>query len=253
MGRLAAFCLAASAGASVAGCANTWDDVTSRNFHFRSIWEHSDPVAVLQTSTDGDDRAKAIGALKEPRTHGGSTAEQDQALQWLTQAAVSDSQPVCRLAAIQALGRFTDPRCVPTLIAAYEAAPQMTPEVTVAVRCSALAALGESRQQTAIAFLIREASKASPTEVVDREINQARDVRLAALRALKNFEASAEVSAAMMQILRAEHDVAVLDRARETYVKVAGREPPDYSTAPAAPAPLPGGDAGIQQAGGTKK
>jgi hypothetical protein len=251
MGRAGLLGLAAGLGVNLPGCANTWDDVTSRDFHFRSIWERSEPATVLETSTDGDQRAKAMRALKEPRTNGGTTVEQDRVMQWLNQSAVGDSQPVCRLAAIQTLGRFTDPRCVQILIAAFDAAPQLQPDVAVAVQSSALTALGETRQQTAIAFLIRAASKPTPTEVVDREINQARDVRLAAVRALKNFEASAEVAAAMAQMLRSERDVAVLDRARETYVKVAGREPPDSITSPIAPVPLPGRSDDIKLTGGT--
>ena len=51
--------LAFTAAAGLAGCATTWDDVTSRDFHVRSMWEHTDPMTVLHESTDGDKRAKA--------------------------------------------------------------------------------------------------------------------------------------------------------------------------------------------------
>jgi hypothetical protein len=239
--------------AGVPGCTTTWDDVTSRNFHVRSIWETSDPMTVLHDSTDGDERAKALRALKEPRANGGNDAEQERVIQVLTQAAVNDPQPLCRLAAVQTLGRFTDPRSVQILTAAYDAAPQLPSEVAGAIQSATLVSLGNTKQQTAIAFLVRAATKPTSAEAVDREINQARDVRLAAVRALKSFEGSAEVAAAMVQIMRAERDVALQDRAHETYVKVTGREPPvDSQPAPNAPAPLPSRTDDVKLAGGAK-
>jgi HEAT repeats len=239
--------------AGAPGCTTTWDDVTSRNFHVRSIWESSDPMTVLHDSKDGDERAKAIRVLKEPRVNGGNDVEQERVIQVLTQAAVSDPQPVCRLAAVQTLGRFSDPRNVQILTAAYEAATQLPSEVSGAIQSAALMALGNTKQQMAIAFLVRAATKPTPAEAVDREINQARDVRLSAVRALKNYEGSAEVAAAMVQIMRAERDVAMQDRAHETYVKVTGHEPPaDAQVAPNAPVPLPGRSDDVKLAGGSQ-
>jgi hypothetical protein len=234
------------------GCATAWDDVTSRNFDVRHLWQTSDPMTVLQESTDGDARAKALRALKEPRATGGTDAEQERVMQVLAQAAVSDGQPLCRLAAIHTLGRFSDPRCVQILTSAHEAAAQMPTEVASAVQSAALTSLGQTRQQSAIAFLVREATKPPPADVAEREMNQARDVRLAAVRALKNYDGSPDVAAAMTQLLRTDRDVAVLDRARETYVKVTGREPPYESTTPADASPLgPTGSGDVKLAGGT--
>jgi HEAT repeat protein len=210
-------------------------------------------MTVLKDSTDGDERAKALRAIKEPRTNGGSDVEQERVIQVLSQAAVSDPQPVCRLAAVQTLGRFTDPRSVQILTAAFEAAEQLPIEVSAAVQSAALTSLGQTKQQTAIAFLVRQAGKATPAEAVDREVNQARDVRLAAVRALRSYEGSAAVAAAMVQLMRNERDVAVQDRARETYVKVTGREPPAETTSvPNAPVPLPGRSDDVKLAGGTQ-
>src|SRR5438270_8175486 len=115
-------------GAGLSGCAGPgfWDDVTSRDFHFKSMFASSPPpIAVLRESTDGDARAKAMLALKEPRANGGTEAQQDEAVQILTRAAVADPQPLCRRSAIQALGRFRDPRAVPALMQAYETAGQL--------------------------------------------------------------------------------------------------------------------------------
>src|SRR5262245_30514281 len=89
-GRLGRAAAAAALGAGVGGCSTTWDDVTARNFHVRSLWEHKEPLAVLRDSSDGDERAKAMRALTEPRANGGSAAEQDQVVQLLTTAATSD-------------------------------------------------------------------------------------------------------------------------------------------------------------------
>src|SRR5262245_40355988 len=80
----------AAACAGFAGCAGFWDDVTSREFSVKSVFVSPDPMVVLKESTDGDARAKALRQLKEPRQHGGTQADQDQALQLLTTAAVSE-------------------------------------------------------------------------------------------------------------------------------------------------------------------
>jgi len=249
MARQGMFALTAAAGLS--GCATTWDDVTSRDFHVRSMWEHTDPMTVLHESTDGDKRAKALLELKEPKANGGNDVEQDRVMEVLQQAAINDAQPLCRLAAIQTLGRFSDPRAVQYLVASYDSAAQLSSEVMPGIQCAAVNALGATRQQAALAFLLKTAAKPVSTEAVDREVNAARDVRLTAVRALQNYNGSAEVAAAMVQVLKTERDIAVNDRARETYVKVTGREPPeDTSLPPSQPTPLPAQNDGVKLTGG---
>src|SRR5581483_12200404 len=50
----------------LAGCATAWDDVTSREFHVKTMFNRSpEPIVVLRESADGDARAKAMRALKE--------------------------------------------------------------------------------------------------------------------------------------------------------------------------------------------
>jgi hypothetical protein len=57
----------------------------------------------------------------------------------------------------------------------------------------------------------------------------------------------------MVQIMRAERDVALQDRAHETYVKVTGREPPADSHTPTnAPTPLPTQGEDVKLTGGVK-
>src|SRR5205807_357184 len=80
------------------------------------------PFVVLNESTDGTKRAKALQALHEPSQHGGSPADQETVVKILTTAAVSEHTAVARMAAIEALGRFKDPRAASALIAAYYAA-----------------------------------------------------------------------------------------------------------------------------------
>ena len=245
-GRAAA---AAALGAGLGGCASTWDDVTSRDFHVRSLWERKEPLAVLRDSTDGDERAKALRALKEPRANGGSDVEQEQVVQLLTAAATDDPQPYCRSAPIAALGHFQDPRAAQALITAYETAGRLAPEVAGAVQQQALTALGQTKQSGAVAFLLRQARQPLPADGSDVDRQQVRDNRLAAVRALRGYEGSAEVAQAMAKLMQADKDVALRDRARETYVKVTGQEPPPAGEPEAAPDAKPGGD--VKLAGGT--
>jgi len=112
----------------LAGCAGTWDTLTSKRFRdhpqatIKKMWSPEDPVAVLRASPprDGDERADAMHRLKEPLRNAGSREEQDVIIDILANAAQYDSSPVIRMEAIGALGRFEDPRAVGILIAAYQ-------------------------------------------------------------------------------------------------------------------------------------
>jgi HEAT repeat protein len=208
-----------------------------------------DPMTVLRESTDGDARAKAMTALKEPRVTGGSEAEQEEVMRLLTAAATADSQPLCRMAAIQTLGRFQDPRAVQALTSAYDAASQLSSEVVGPIQGRALLSLGETHQPAAVDFLVQVATQRSSAEVSDRERQQSRDTRLAAVRALGNFNKSPQAADAMTRLMQTERDVAMRDRARETYAKVTGTEPPAEAIAP--PTPLTQPADGVQLTGGT--
>src|SRR5262249_60602119 len=85
-GRWAA-CLtgAVLAGTGLCGCANFWDDVTSRDFKVSSLWTaRPAPLLILRDSNDGDERARALRALREPKQHGGSAPGQDMGIQGVT-------------------------------------------------------------------------------------------------------------------------------------------------------------------------
>src|SRR5258708_21968841 len=94
------------------GCAGFWADVTSHDFEVSSLFVKPNPLQVLKDSSDGDKRARALRTLREPKQYGGSDQEQDFVVNMLTTAAVAEHQYFCRLAAIQALGHFKDPRAV---------------------------------------------------------------------------------------------------------------------------------------------
>jgi len=229
---------------SLSGCAGPawWDNVTSRDFKVKEMFSSPDPMTVLKESTDGDARAKALRNLKEPRTHGGSEAQQEEVLKMLAQSALADPQPLCRLAAIQTMGQFKDQRVAPALIQAYDTAAKLPSEVSGAIQSQVLASLGETHQQAAVNYLVQVAMQPTPADATDRDRQTVRDNRLAAVRALKNFDGSPEVGTAMAKLLETERDVALQDRARETYVKVTGREAPSCGAQPA-PEPAQRNDA----------
>jgi hypothetical protein len=243
--------------AGLAGCAGPtfWDDVTSRDYKFKSAFSASpDPMTVLRESGDGDARAKALAALKEPRANGRPDSEQDEAIQLLTRTAITDPQPLCRAAAIRTLGRFRDERAVPALVQAYEGAGQLPSEVAGALQSQALASLGETRQPAAVTFLVQTATRPTPADTTDRERQAVRDRRLAAVRALKNFDGSPDVAAAMAKLAESERDVALRDRARETYAKVTGKEPPAAGAGgEAAPPEAPPKTGGVMLTGGRQR
>jgi HEAT repeat protein len=104
------------------GCASTWDTLTSKRFQnkpFGTMFGSEDPMTVLRNNPDGEDRARAMLKLKEPILNGKGEAEQDEAMQILHAAATTDSSPWVRIAAIETLGKFKDPRAVPTLTQAF--------------------------------------------------------------------------------------------------------------------------------------
>src|SRR4051812_40810680 len=95
--------------AALGGCAGFWDEVTSRDFDIRTTISPPDPMTVLRTGTDVDAGARTMGRLEDPRLHGGNEEQQAEVVRLLSEAAIGDPQPICRMAAISTLGRFQDP------------------------------------------------------------------------------------------------------------------------------------------------
>ncbi len=223
------------------GCAGLWDEVTSRDFQVRDLFVRPDPFVVLQESTDGDHRAKALRALGERSYAEGNP---DAVLGILTKAALTERQPLCRLAAIQSLGNFNDVRAVQALTAAFEGADAFGPDTGTLIRCQALTALGQTGHADAGPLLMRVVVQ-PPTRGSELEKQQTLDERIAAARALEHVR-HPQAAETLLRVLKTEKDVALRNRAHESLETVTGlRLPPDaaaWETAlaqPGGPAVLP--------------
>jgi HEAT repeat protein len=233
---------------ALTGCAGFWDDVTSRDFHLKEWFVKPNPLVVLRDSDDGDRRAKALRALQEPNQHGGTEKDQEFVVKILTEAAVKERQPLCRLAAIEALGHFQDPRAVKALQDAYFNANNfpkssaagteptggffssaaVSSELVTRIQCQALSSLGQTGNPGAIKFLV-DVLKEPPAskETAEPEKQQLMDLRIAAARALGHFQ-NYQAIEALVRVVQTEKDVALRDRAHESLDASVGRKlPPD--------------------------
>lgn len=184
------------------------------------------PMLVLRDSADGDKRARALKALHEPKQFGGTDEDQDAVVKILMTAAVTEHQPLCRLAAIKSLGHFKDPRAVTGLKDAFFAAGNFPPETASVIRCQAVTALGQTKNPDAVELLARVVRE-PPAEGPDVERQLTLDVRIAAARALSNFS-HYQATEALVRVLQTEKDVALRDRAYESLQLATGKKlPPD--------------------------
>jgi hypothetical protein len=238
-GRLLA--AAGLAGLGLCGCAVTWDDVTSRDFHAKDLFtkpfaKPEDPLVVLRDSKDGDKRAKAFRALKEPKQNGGSDQDQDTVLAILTTGATSESRYYVRLEAMRKLGEFKDPRAVPALVDAYYKADSLlggdhtiTKGLVSTFRCEVLRGLGNNGDPSAAELLVKVVSQGAvvgPEE--DRRL--VLDERIAAARALKKYPQPHSTDALAL-VLKNDKDVALRDAATDSLVACTGKNlPADYAT-----------------------
>ena len=263
MGRFFILTLVAATAGSV-GCSSTWEKVSSRKFKdkpFQTMFGgEEDPVHVLRTSPEGGERAAAMARLKEPLLNGGSQAEQDEIVEHvLGPAAATDPSPVVRAAAIDALGRFKDPRASRLLVAAYHQAPGRSAsdpgsspaaaalmltaggnkipdrlglagpsgyaaETTSMLQSRCLDGLAKAGTPEAVELLTRVAEgQPGSTEPVDR------DTRLAAVRGLAKVRQPGSV-VALQKVLASEagKDTGLASRAHAGLVDLTGQElPPD--------------------------
>jgi len=217
----AALCLLAC------GCTGFWDEVTSREFTFKGVFSKPNPMVVLRDCPDGDKRAKALRALHEPKAHSGTDQEQDAVVRILSAAAVSERQPLCRLAAIQALGEFKDPRAVDALKEGFYTAGNFPPDTATLLRCQAVSALGRTGNPAAVDLLVRVVRE-PPAEGSEFEKQQSLDVRIAAARALGQFNQPQSIQA-LASVLKTEKDVALRDRAHESLQLTTGKKLPQDS------------------------
>ena len=209
---------------SLAGCAGFWDEVTSRDFKFDHLFSKPNPFLVLQNSNDGDQRARAFRALREPKQLGGSDQDQDAMLNILSTGAISEKQFLCRMAAIEALGRFQDPRAVPALTRAFYQSSDFPPDLATRIQVQALASLGKTRQPEAEKFLEVVVRDKAKVEGSDQEKQQNLDVRLAAARALGNFS-DPHATEVLQGLVKNDKDVALRDCAHDALAASAGPKP----------------------------
>jgi hypothetical protein len=247
------------------GCSSTADRITSRRFRdkpFQTLFSNEEPMKVLtRADAEGDDRVDAMVRLKEPSLHGGTQEEQDTAIRILSQTAISDPQGLCRLAAVEALGRFQDPRVPGILLQSYQSTPMMSfganasgvmtasfnpaePSIRAAAHFSldttariqgqVMESLGLGRSPEGLQLLMNVSERPAKRPQVKNELetstgtfdaeNYRFDVRLAAIHAIRHYEGDALAKAALLRILKAERDTAIQNRCMESLRKVTGKD-----------------------------
>jgi hypothetical protein len=224
MARQTGWLLIAGACVGLGGCV-TWDDVTSRDFTVQGMFVRPDPIYVLNTSHDGDKRAKAFRSLREPLANEGTQKDQDAVVTILVYAAANDQQALCRIAAISALRDFKDPRAAEGLKEAYYRASSFPPESASVIRLEALNALGHTRNPAAIDLLVK-VLREPPVEGPEADKQQKMDERIAAARALGNFK-EYQATEALLKVLQTEKDVALRDCACQSLQNATGKKLPD--------------------------
>jgi hypothetical protein len=210
---------------SLCGCAGFWDEVTSHNFKFRNLYTTPDPFVVLKESTDGDERAKALRCLREPKYCGGSDQDQDAVVKILVTAATTEKQALCRLAAIDSLSHFRDPRAAAGLQEAFlRSNIGFPPDIATRIQCQAVRGLGEVGDGSSVKFLANVV-KEPPAVGSEQEKQQLMDVRIAAARALGKFH-DHQAEEALVLVLKKDKDVALHDCAHDSLQACTGKTIP---------------------------
>jgi HEAT repeat protein len=226
--RLGCTLISALVACSLSGCASFWDDVTSREFKFKDLFQPApDPLWVIRNSNDGDKKSKAMLSLKEPLQNGGTQQQQDVIVKLLVQSAAGDPQPLCRLAAISTLQHFKDSRAAPALIEAYARASDFQrdrPEAMETVQEQALQALGVNGNPVGVDLLVR-ILKAPPGTGPSGDKQNDIQQRICAARALGHFP-QYQAAEALVSALRAEQDVALRNRVTESLCEITGKDLP---------------------------
>jgi HEAT repeats/PBS lyase HEAT-like repeat len=218
------WCLLGPGLVGLCGCANFWDEVTSRDFHFKNLFVHKEQMVVLRESTDGDERAKAMLKLHEPKQRGGTDQDQDWVVDLLVKTAAQDRQPLCRLAAVEKLGEFKDPRVVKGLHDAFFQANDFGPDLALRIQCQALASLGKTGNAAAVPILI-EQLREPPAERSDLA-QQRSDRCMAAARALAGFKDPQATEALARVLQNSKEDIALRERAHESLQVATGQHLP---------------------------
>ena len=208
------------------GC-GSWD-ITSRDWKAKDVFaQPPDPLVVLRDSPEGDKRAKAYAALKEPQFNGGSAKDQDKMVEILTVGAKTEHQFYTRLMAVRKLGEFKDPRVVPALIEAYYAASTFRSDFSTLLRCESLAGLGKVGHPSGTELLVKVLGQ-GPMEGPEQDRQRAMDERIAAARALGHFP-QYRATEALVQVLKTDKDIALRTCVHQSLQASTGQNlPMDY-------------------------
>src|SRR5262249_55102221 len=159
-------------------------------------------LEVLEKSTDGNERARALRCLREPLQYNGTQQQQDLHVKILTAAATSDPHPLCRLSAIRILGKYKDPRAVQALQDAYMNKKPFSPEINTIINQQALTSLGQTKSPKARELLVLVAREPPPAQDSNEVEKQQRiDLRLTAVRSLGNFS-HYEVTETLVKLMK---------------------------------------------------
>lgn len=219
---LGAALLAGAAGLS--GCA-AMDDFNWKKMNVGVFMPVSNPLEVLAKSTDGNERSRAIQAMREP----GGGELQDQYVTVLNHVAAEDGDPLCRMVAVGMLRTYKDPRAVNGLKEAYYHAGIFHSEQASVIRRLALDALGESGNEAAVELLLN-VLKEPPSEGADTDRDAKLQERIAAARALGRFP-GAKAQTALVAALGPNEDVALQRVAHESLVSSTGLALPQEKAA----------------------
>lgn len=257
--------LSAVAGAVLllTGCSSTAERLSSRRFRekpFSTLFSSEDPMVVLtRDSSEGDDRLQAMRSLKEPLQRGGSQAEQDAIIKILSDTATSDPQGICRLTAIETLGRFQDPRIPGILVDSWKNAPissaggpsgtgvvqaSFNPslpgtrhaatyslDMTCRIQGQILESLGKGKSSESLTLLCEVASKpvkrVEPKSDFDTPVYDADhyrfDIRLAAIHAMRHYTGDRTAAQTLLKALQDDRDTAVQNRCMESLTAITGQ------------------------------
>jgi len=207
------------------GCATFWDSVTSREFRVADLFKRPDPpMVVLEKSVDGDKRAAALAALKEPLQNKGTAEEQEKVFKVLSDAALIDRQALCRLQAVSTLRSFKDSRTPEVLQDAYYRASNFSPETATVIKCQVLDSLGEVRSPSGLELLVKVLKE--PAVVGSEQDRQQKvDERIIAAKTLGKYK-DYQASESLLSVLQNEQDVALRNCSRDSLQSITGKEIP---------------------------
>jgi HEAT repeat protein len=245
------------------GCATFWDEVTSseRDTRYMFGWGKPNPLIVIRDNdpskpnADGLRRAQALGELREPLKNGGNAQDQDAYLKILGAAATTDREPLCRLAAVRALGKFQDQRAAAILEDVFNQQKlPFTPENNSMIHREALVALESIHDPSSLHLMIRVARQPGPPKSADRvDRMQTQDERIVAIRALGHYKEKQALDT-LAHVMKTEKDVALRGRAHSSLEESTGQRWPnayeDWQSAKVDPLPRDATRDFIQQATG---